>query len=277
VQCGERTASLPDNLAPDELTLDAAMRYLEAPEGDRVVGSDPVSGLTVFAKAGRYGPYVQLGEPVEGSKEKPRTASLLSTMAVETVTLEDALQLLSLPRVVGVDEDGEEIVVQNGRFGPFLRKGTDSRSLEAESQLFTLTLDEAKAILAQPRRGRGRTAKPPLKELGPDPVSGGPIVLKEGRFGPYVTDGTTNASLRVADSVEGITPERAAELLAERRAKEEAGLVGKGRKAAAKKAPAKKAAAKKAPAKKVAAKKVAAKKVAAKKAPAKKAAGPAPD
>jgi DNA topoisomerase-1 len=274
VQCGERTASLPDNLAPDELTLDAAMAFLDAPQGDRVVGTDPMSGLPVFAKAGRYGPYVQLGELVEGSKEKPRTASLLSDMTVETVTLEDALRLLSLPRVVGVDDDGGEITVQNGRFGPFLRKGTDSRSLESEAQLFTLTLEEARAILAQPKRGRGAQAKPPLKELGPDPVSGGPIVLKEGRFGPYVTDGITNASLRVADSIEAITPERAAELLAERRAKEEAGLVGKGRKKAAKKSAAKKAPAKKASAKKAsatsAAKKAPAKKAAAKKAPAKK-------
>jgi DNA topoisomerase-1 len=291
VQCGERTASLPDTLAPDELTVDAAMAFLEAPDGDRVVGTDPASGLPVLAKAGRFGPYVQLGEPAEGSKEKPRTASLLSTMTVESVTLEEALQLLSLPRVVGTDDDGEEITVQNGRFGPFLRKGSESRSLEGEAQLFTLTLEQARAILAQPRRGRGAQAKPPLRELGPDPASGGQIVLKEGRFGPYVTDGTTNASLRVADSVDTITPERAAELLAERRAKEEAGLVGagRGRRAAkkapakrtgasktpaervAKKAPAKKAAAKKAPAKKAPAKKAAAKKAPAKKAAAKKA------
>jgi DNA topoisomerase I len=246
VQSGERTASLPDHVPPDELTLAAAMAYLEAPEGDRVLGADPETGLPVLAKAGRYGPYVQLGEPAEGSKEKPPTASLLSSMTPETVTLEDALRLLSLPRVVGADDDGVEITVQNGRFGPYLKKGNDSRSLGSEEQLFTLTLEEAKAILAQPRRGRGREAKPPLRELGPDPVSGGQIVVKEGRFGPYVTDGTTNASLRVADSVDTITAERAAELLLERRAKEEAGLVGQGRakkasKAGSRKAPAKKA------------------------------------
>src|SRR5690606_1346435 len=143
--------------------------------------------------------------------------------------LEDALRLLSLPRVVGVADDGEEITVQNGRFGPYLRKGKESRSLQSEEQLFTLTMDQAMELLAQPPRRRGQ-AKAPLKELGPDPVSGRPIVVKEGRFGPYVTDGETNASLRVADSVESISLERAAELLAERRAKEEAGLVGKGRK-----------------------------------------------
>ncbi|MEU8136626.1 type I DNA topoisomerase [Streptodolium elevatio] len=185
---------------------------------------------------------------------KPRTASLFKSMALDTVTLEDALRLFSLPRVVGVDPaSGEEITAQNGRYGPYLKKGTDSRSLTTEDQLFTVTLDEALAIYAEEKRRGRAAAKPPLKELGEDPVSGKPVVVKDGRFGPYVTDGETNATLRAADSVEEITPERGYELLAEKRAKGPA--------------PKKRAAAKKAPAKKAPAKKTAA----TKKAPAKKA------
>jgi DNA topoisomerase I len=166
----------------------------------------------VALRSGRYGPYVT--EVVEG-EEKPRTASLFKSMTPETVTLEDALRLLTLPRVVA-EVDGEEVLAANGRYGPYVKRGKESRSLDTEEQLFTITLDEALAKLAEPR-ARGRQAKPPLKELGDDPVSGKPVVLKEGRFGPYVTDGETNASLRAGDSIESITPERAAELIQARR------------------------------------------------------------
>ena len=148
--------------------------------------------------------------------EKPRTASLFKSMAPETVTLEDALRLLTLPRTLG-ESDGEEVLAANGRYGPYVKKGKESRSLESEEQLFTITLDEALAKLAEPKQRGRRAAAPPLKELGNDPVSGKPVVLKEGRFGPYVTDGETNASLRAGDSIESITPERAAELLQARR------------------------------------------------------------
>jgi DNA topoisomerase-1 len=219
VQRGEERASIPDDLAPDELTVEKAEELLSAPSGDRDLGTDPATGLPVLAKAGRYGPYVQLGEVEPGSKAKPPTASLFKTMSLDTVTLEDALRLLTLPRVVGVDPaDGQEITAQNGRYGPYIKKGTDSRSLETEEQLFTVTVDEAQAVFAQPKQRGRRAAAPPLKELGDDPVSGKPIVLKEGRFGPYVTDGETNASLRKGDTEENVTPERAAELLADRRA-----------------------------------------------------------
>ena len=242
VECGERRASVPDDIAPDELTVERAMGYLDAPQGDRVVGTDPATGLEVFAKAGRFGPYVQLGPLEEGAKERPRTSSLFKTMAVDTVTLEDALALLSLPRAVGLDPaDGQEIIASNGKFGPYVKKGTETRSLETEDQLLTLTLEQALEVLAQPKRRRGQgVAKPPLKELGPDPVSGKAMVVKEGRFGPYVTDGETNASLRKGDDVDELTDERAAELLADRRARDPKPV-----KRGAKKAPAKKAAAKK--------------------------------
>ncbi len=224
VQRGDETAGIPEDLAPDELTVDRALELLAAPSEDRVLGDDPDTGLPVLARAGRYGPYVQLGEVAEGSKDKPRTSSLFKSMSVATVGLADALRLLTLPRVVGVDpDDGQEITAQNGRYGPYLKKGADSRSLESEDALFSVTLDEALKLFAEPkrRRGQGRAA-PPLRELGDDPVSGKPMVVKEGRFGPYVTDGETNASLRKGDNVEGITTERAAELLADRRAREPA-------------------------------------------------------
>ncbi|MDP9417973.1 MAG: DNA topoisomerase, partial [Actinomycetota bacterium] len=258
VERGDQRASVPDDLAPDELTVERAEELLAAPTGDRELGTDPATGRTIVAKAGRYGPYVTEVLPDDAPKSaKPRTASLFKTMSLDAVTLEDALRLLQLPRVVGVDPaDGQEITAQNGRYGPYLKKGSDSRSIESEEQLLTVTLDEALAVFAQPKqRGRGRAAAAgPLKELGPDPVSGQPIVVKEGRFGPYVTDGETNATLRKGDDVETVTVERAAELLAEKRAKDPAP-----RKRAAKAATAKKATAKKATAKKAVAKKTATK------------------
>ncbi|MEV5913150.1 type I DNA topoisomerase [Streptomyces chartreusis] len=264
-------ADVPEDLAPDELSVELAEELLAKPSGDFELGADPKTGHQIIARDGRYGPYVTEvlpeGTPKTGKNAvKPRTASLFKSMSLDTVTLEDALKLMSLPRVVGTDADGVEITAQNGRYGPYLKKGTDSRSLQAEEQLFTITLEEAQAIYAQPKQRGRAAAKPPLKELGTDPVSEKPVVVKDGRFGPYVTDGETNATLRSGDSVETITPERGFELLAEKRAKGPA-------KKTAKKAPAKKAAAKKsAPAKKTAAKKTAAKKTttAAKKTPAKK-------
>jgi DNA topoisomerase-1 len=260
-----KRADVPDDLPPDELTVDFAKELLAKPSGDFELGVEPDTGRQIVARDGRYGPYVTEvlpeGTPTTGKNAvKPRTASLLKSMSLDTVTLDDALRLLSLPRVVGTDpESGQEITAQNGRYGPYLKKGTDSRSLSTEEQLFTVTLDEALALYAQPKQ-RGRAAgKPPLKELGEDPVTGRPVVVKDGRFGPYVTDGETNATLRRDDDPETITPERGYELLGEKRAK---GPVKKtAKKAPAKKAPAKKAAAKKtaakAPAKKTAAKKTA--------------------
>ncbi|GAA2138592.1 type I DNA topoisomerase [Kitasatospora kazusensis] len=277
---GQR-ADVPDEMPPDELTVELAEELLAKPSGDFELGTDPVSGNPLVAKDGRYGPYVTEilpeGTPKTGKNAvKPRTASLLKTMSLDTVTLADALRLLSLPRVVGVDAEGVEITAQNGRYGPYLKKGTDSRSLTDEEQMFTVTLEEALAIYAQPKQRGRAAAAPPLKELGNDPVSERPVVVKDGRFGPYVTDGETNATLRKDDEVETITPERGFELLAEKRAR---GPVKKtAKKAPAKKAPAKKAAAtKETAAKKTAVKKTAAKKTAtaktatAKKAPAKKA------
>ena len=262
VQRGEDRASLPEDLAPDELTVARAIQILETGSEERVLGEDPETGLPVLARNGRFGPYVQLGEAVEGG-DKPKTASLFKSMSVEGVDLDTALRLLTLPRTVGTHpETNEEIVAANGRYGPYIKSGKDTRSLESEEQLFSLTLEEALAVLAQPKlRGRGAAA-PPLKELGPDPASGSPVVVKEGRFGPYVTDGETNASLRTGDKVETVTIERAAELLADRRA------AGPSKKKAKKKAAAKKAGAKKAGAKKTAKKKAAAKKAVAKKPPA---------
>ena len=257
-------ANLNDELTPDELTLELAEKLFATPQEGRSLGVDPETGHEILARDGRYGPYVTevLPEPPDdgeagatakkGKKPtgpKPRTGSLLRSMDLETVTLEDALKLLSLPRVVGVDPaSGEEITAQNGRYGPYLKRGTDSRSLATEEQMFDITLDEALKIYSEPkRRGRQGAATPPLRELGNDAASGKPMVIKDGRFGPYVTDGETNASLRKGDDVMSITDERASELLADRRAR---GPVKK--KAAAKKAPAKKTAAKKAPAKKAA-------------------------
>jgi DNA topoisomerase I len=220
VERGEERASVPEDMAPDELTIEKAEELLSAPSGDRVLGTHPEWGTEIAAKAGRYGPYVTEVLP-EGATDKPRTASLFQSMSPETVTIEDAVRLLSLPRVLGADPaDGVEVTAQNGRYGPYVKKDTESRSLEGEEQLFTISLEDALALLAKPkeRRGRGQ-AKPPLRELGPDPVSSKPVVLKEGRFGPYVTDGETNASLRRGDDPETVTIERAAELLADRRSK----------------------------------------------------------
>jgi DNA topoisomerase I len=216
---GEQRQSLPADVAPDELTAERAEELLAQGREEQVLGTDPETGREIVARSGRYGPYVTEVLP-DGSKEKPRTSSLFASMSLETIGLEDALRLLQLPRVVGVAEDGEEVVARNGRYGPYLQKGKESRSLDSEELLLTITLPEALEVLAQPRRRRGRAAaKPPLKELGDDPVSGKPILLKEGRFGPYVTDGETNASLRRGDDPEAVSHERAVELLAERRAK----------------------------------------------------------
>ncbi|OZD04967.1 DNA topoisomerase I [Rhodococcus sp. 06-235-1A] len=318
-------ANLPDDLPPDELTIDFAEKLFATPQEGRKLGVDPLTGHDIVAKEGRFGPYVTeiLPEPEpeptppqpdivpipsgndgdggggvktavkkaaakkapakkaaakKATGPKPRTGSLLKSMDLATITLEDALKLLSLPRIVGVDpESKEEITAQNGRYGPYLKKGTDSRSLADEDQMFTVSLEEALKIYAEPkRRGRQGEAKPPLRELGVDPISEKPMVIKDGRFGPYVTDGETNASLRKDDEVESITDDRASELLADRRARGPVKKKAPAKKAAAKKAPAKKAAAKKAPAKKAAAKKTATKTAAtkttaAKKAPVKKA------
>jgi DNA topoisomerase-1 len=212
---GEDRQTLPEGIAPDELTPERAEELLAQAGQEQELGVHPETGHTIAVRAGRYGPYVT--ELLEGD-EKPRTASLLKSMSPETVTLEDAVRLLTLPRTLG-ESDGEEVIAANGRYGPYVKKGKESRSLETEEQLFTVTLEDALALLALPKpRGR-RAATPPLKELGDDPVSGKPMVVKEGRFGPYVTDGETNASLRQGDDPESLTVERAQELLADRRAR----------------------------------------------------------
>nr|WP_280428991.1 type I DNA topoisomerase [Nocardia brasiliensis] len=277
-------ANLPDDLPPDELTPEVAEKLFSTPQEGRSLGIDPATGHEIVAKEGRFGPYVTevLPEPAadetatpakktakKAAAPKPRTGSLFKSMDLATVTLDDALKLLSLPRVVGADPaTGDEITAQNGRYGPYLKKGTDSRSLTSEDQIFDVTLEEALKIYSEPkRRGRQASAAAPLRELGNDSASGKPMVIKDGRFGPYVTDGETNATLRKGDEIESITPERAMELLADRRAR---GPVKKAaKKSAAKKAPAKKTAAKKTAVKstttKTVAKKSAAKKAATKK------------
>src|SRR5690625_2332559 len=289
-----KRASVPDSIAPDELTAEKARELIATMSGDadRELGVDPETGRTIVAKNGRFGPYVsevipaddpaekttgtKVGDTKTGTaktpakkapakksaakKPKPRTASLFKSMQLETVTLEEALRLLSLPRVVGTDpESDEKITAQNGRYGPYLKNGTDSRSLTTEEEIFDITLEQALAIYAQPKRGRGARASTALRELGDDPVTGKPVVVKDGRFGPYVTDGEVNATLRKEDAVESVTVERASDLLAERRAR-----------GPAKKRSAKKTTAKKSPTKKTAAKKTAAKKTTAKKSTAKK-------
>jgi DNA topoisomerase-1 len=270
IERGEEKAPIPVDLAPDELTPDKAEELLaKGGGGPRELGDDPETGLPVLVLSGRFGPFVQLGEQAEGSKEKPKRASLFASMEPDTVTLDEALQLLALPRVVGVDTDGAEITAQNGRYGPYIKKGTDSRSLGSESELFSVTLEQAQAIFAQPKQRRGRVAKPPIAELGLHPDSGAPVRVLDGRFGPYITDGTTNATVPRGIQPDAVTLSEAVELLAERAA----------RGPAKKKAPAKKTAAKKSAARKPAstttrtvkkgttAKKAAAKKAAAKKPP----------
>jgi len=287
-----KRANVPADVAPDELTVDKARElFARAADDGRELGVDPVSGHVIIAKDGRYGPYVTevLPDPEEvagtaaadsaaadgqsatkpartatstktrrtakAAKPKPRTASLLRSMDLSTVTLEQALDLLSLPRVVGQDpESGEDITAQNGRYGPYLKKGTDSRSLETEEQIFTVTLEQALEIFAQPKRRRGQAAaRGPLRELGEDPATGKPVVIKDGRFGPYFTDGETNVTLRRGDDPATVTPERAFELLAEKRAK------GPAKKRTTRKTTAKKTTAKKTTAKKTTAKKAASK------------------
>ena len=246
VERGEERANVPVDMAPDELNAQIAEELLAMPSGDRDLGTHPETGLMVTAKSGRYGPYVAEALPEGAAKSaKPRTASLLSSMDLNTVTLDDAVQLLSLPRVVGVDpESGEEILAQNGRYGAYLSKGSDSRTLGSEEEIFTCTLEQALHLFSQPKQRRGRgQAKPPLREVGQDPISGKLIVVKEGRFGPYVTDGETNASLRSVDDPSTVSLDRASDLIAERRAK--GPVEKKPVKRAAKKSTAKKTTAKK--------------------------------
>ncbi|MFC7789024.1 type I DNA topoisomerase [Microbacterium sp. MAHUQ-60] len=288
-----RIVNVPEDLAPDELTAEKAQELIDAPvAGDRVLGENPENGKVIVVKDGRFGPYVQendavseedavdtaTGEVVEAPKTKkksakkdaapkPRTASLFRSMSVETIDLDTALQLLSLPRVVGTDpESGEEITAQNGRFGPYLKKGTDSRSLESESQIFDITLEKALELYAQPKYG-ARKASSALAEFDADPVSGKPIRIRDGRFGAYVTDSVTNVTIPRGQTPEDITYEVAVQMLADKRAKGPAPKRG-----AAKKAPAKKAPAKKTPAKKTSAKATAAKKATTSKTDAEKAA-----
>ena len=274
---------MPADLAPDELTEAKARELLEQGKSDgRVLGVDPTTGRQIVARDGRFGPYVtevieemteeqiqayldaqpteyyKNGKPKPKKKpkpEKPRTASLFKSMDLATVTLEQALQLMSLPRVLGTDAEGVEITVQNGRFGPYLKKGTDSRSIGSEDEIFTITLEQALEIYSQPKQRGRAAAKPPLAELGVDPVSEKKIVVKDGRFGPYITDGITNITVPRAESIESLTHERAVQLLADKRAK---GPVK--RKTAAKKTTAKKTTAKSTTAKKTTTRKTAAKK-----------------
>ena len=248
VRCGDNTASVPETMTPDELNVEIAVALLAAPKYIDPIGE--LDDLPVFLKTGRYGPYVQWGtiENPPPDLEKPKMVSLFKTMALENVTMTEALQLLSLPRTVGADTtDGEIITAQNGRYGPYISKGKESRTLESEDQIFTITIEAALVKLAEPRVfGRRGPAKPPLKEFGNDPVSNRPVVAKDGKFGTYVTDGETNASLTRGDRLEFITPERAFELLAIRRdytasngGKKPAKRAAKPKKAAAEKAKAK--------------------------------------
>ena len=220
----EHRANVPDDLAPDDLTVEVARELLSKPMGEsRELGRDPLTHTLIVARNGRFGPYVTevLDEDAEAKPKKgvkPRTGSLFKDMTTETVTLDEALRLLSLPREVGTDDDGQLITSQNGRYGPYLKKGTDSRSLTSESQIFSITLEEARQIFAQPKvRGRA-AAVPPLKELGEDPNTGRAVVVKDGRFGPYITDGEYNVTVPKSDTIESLTLDRASELLFEKRA-----------------------------------------------------------
>jgi DNA topoisomerase I len=248
-------ANVPEDLPPDELTTDRARELLANPSGaERELGTDPATGRTVVAKSGRYGPYVTELLEDDGSKGKPRTSSLFASMTVDSVTLDQALRLLTLPRVLGTDPETSEVIeAANGRYGPYIRRDKEYRSLESEDQLFTVTIDEAVELLRQPKTRGRRAAAAPLRDLGADPSTTRPIVIKNGRFGPYVTDGEVNATLRRGDDVETVSLDRAAELLAERRAKGPAPAKATSRKSATKKPakrPAKKAAAKKTTSKK---------------------------
>ena len=252
-----RRANIPEDIAPDELTVEKAIELLDAAmQEDRELGKDPETGYSIVVKDGRFGPYVSEVLPddavsytptgrVSKTKPKPKTASLFASMSPETVTIEDAVRLLSLPREVG-ESQGEMIIATNGRYGPYMKRGKDSRSLETEDQIFEITLEEAEKIFAEPKKRGRAAARPPLAELGKDPVSGGTILLKDGRFGPYVTDGEVNASVPRSDDINQITPERAQDLLVQRRLKiaEQGGpkarnktknTVRKGRNSAAKK------------------------------------------
>jgi DNA topoisomerase-1 len=238
---GTDRASIPEATEPDSLTVEHALELLAAPSHDRELGLDEATGLAIFLKAGRYGPYVQVGD-VSTPKDKPKTASLLTTMSPESVTLEDARRLLSLPRTVGAHpDDGEAILAQNGRYGPYLTWGKETRSLDDEEQIFTIDLAAALALFAQPKQRGRRSAAGPLKELGEDPVTKKKVTLRTGKFGLFVTDGEVNATLRLGDTPETISLDRACELLAERRNAEPSTRPRKAAKKA-KKAPAKKAA-----------------------------------
>ena len=256
--------SIPEGVAPDELTPEKVDELFLGGGGERNLGTDPATGEPVQLKSGRFGPYVQSGE---------RKSSLFRSHTPDAVSLGDALRLLTLPRMIGTDESGAEIVAANGRYGPYVKRGDDFRSLDSEDKLFTVTLDEALALLATPKGRQRRAAAPPLRELGPDPATEKPMVIKDGRFGPYVTDGEVNASLRRGQTPEELTVEQASEMLAEKRAKGPAPRKATAKKATARKATGgasaaggtatKKAAAKKAaPARKTAAKKATAKKTA---------------
>jgi DNA topoisomerase-1 len=246
VKRGEDTAGVPDDMTPDELTLDVALTLLSAPKSDEPIGE--LDGYPVFAKSGRYGPYVQWGTPdaLPPGLDKPKMASLFKSMVLERLTLEEAEALLSLPRTLGEDpSDGQPILANNGRYGPYVQKDKDYRNIDNEERLLTITLDEAVSIFSQPkvyrRGGAARAATGPLREFGPDPISERPVVAKDGRFGVYVTDGETNASIGKGDRIEAMRPERAYELLSIRREQ----VAAKGGPAKKKKAaPRKKAAAK---------------------------------
>jgi DNA topoisomerase-1 len=214
----DERASLADDIPPDELTVDLAVELLaRAAEGPQVLGTDPETGLEVIARDGRYGPYVQLGELIDG-EEKPKTASLLSSMSLDTITFEDALKLLRLPREVGTDAEGHKITAHNGRYGPYLKKGKESRSLETEDEIFTVTVERALALFAQPKQHRRRT-RPPIAELGEHPDTGAPVRVLEGRYGPYVTDGSLNATIPRGTDPKSVNLEEAVELLREREAR----------------------------------------------------------
>jgi DNA topoisomerase-1 len=218
VERGDERASIPEDVAPDELTVERAIDLIDLQNaGAKILGTDPASGLTVYGMTGRFGPYVQLGEQIEDSKEKPKRASLLKSMTLDEMGLEDALQLLSLPRVVGLDQSGVEILAMNGRYGPYIQRGDDRRSLEGEHQLFTVDVETALALLAEPPRRRGQARVSNLADLGEDPQSKRRVLVRSGRYGPYVTDGEVNASLPRGEGPESLTLDRALELLAARR------------------------------------------------------------